>query len=75
MDEMSWQLELLKSSINITNLDIENRFVYFDFAYRPKPGGPRVWGKSMIKYQGSKFIEVAEQTKAAVLTLRKELEG
>lgn len=75
MDEQSWQVDLVRSGINITNLDVENRLVYFDFAYRPRSGGARVWGKSMMKHSTYKFTELADELKAFVLEMRKELEG
>lgn len=75
MDEQSWQVDLVRSGINITNLDVENRLVYFDFAYRPRSGGARVWGKSVMKHSTYKFTELADELKAFVLEMRKELEG
>lgn len=75
MDEQSWQVDLVRSGINITNLDVENRLVYFDFAYRPRSGGARVWGKSVMKHSTYKFTELADELKVFVLEMRKELEG
>lgn len=75
MDEQSWQVDLVRSGINITNLDVENRLVYFDFAYRPRSGGARVWGKSVMKHNTYKFTDLADELKAFVLEMRKELEG
>lgn len=75
MDEQSWQSELVRAGINITNLDVENRLVYFDFAYRPRSGGGRVWGKSVMKHHTARFTDLAEELKTFVLEMRKELEG
>lgn len=78
MDETSWQLALLKAGINITNINTADNLVYFDFAYRPNPGGPRVWGKSVYRYTNTgtaRFSELSVELKRFVLALRKELEG
>ena len=75
MDEQSWQTELVRAGINITKLDVENRLVYFDFAYRPRAGGARIWGKSVMKHSTHKFEELADELKDFVLEMRKELEG
>ena len=75
MDETSWRLALLKAGINITNIDFEQDLVYFDFAYRPNPGGPRVWGKSVAVVLPDITGETIVSTvKEAVLNFRKELE-
>lgn len=75
MDENSWQVELVKSGINITKLDTVNSLVYFDFAYRPKPGAPRVWGKSVWRHDTHSFDALADQLRDFVLEMRKGLEG
>lgn len=74
MDETSWRLALLKAGINITNIDFENDLVYFDFAYRPSPGGPRVWGKSVAVVPDITGDTIVAVVKNAVLNFRKELE-
>ena len=76
MDEKSWQVDLVRSGINITNLDVENRLIYFDFAYRPRSGGQRVWGKSFMEIQKpKKWVDAAEELRDFVRALREELEG
>lgn len=78
MDEPSWRAKLLKANINITNIDYENRTIYFDFAYRPGPGKPQRWAKTFAWLEEDAQIDmglVAEQLKENVLELRKELEG
>lgn len=82
MDEMSWRAKLLKSNINITGVDYENEWVFFDFAYRPHSGQPQRWGKTVtdvIFYPGVKedidWEATANKLKDEVLSLRKELEG
>lgn len=75
MDEQSWQTELVRAGINITKLDVENRLVYFDFAYRPRSGGTRIWGKSVMGHSTYKFADMADELKTFVLEMRKELEG
>lgn len=73
-EEKSWQSELLKAGIHITNIDTTNRLVYFDFAYRPRNGGGRVWGKSVMKHSTYKFKDLANELKDFVLEMRKDLE-
>lgn len=75
MDEESWQLSLLKTGVHITNIDMEHNLVYFDFAYRPYGGGPRVWGKSVLKCHSLNGAALVVELKDAVLELRKGLEG
>lgn len=75
MEENSWQVELLKAGINITHIDADNGLVYFDFAYRPKVGGPRVWGKSVMEYNVTDWGVFTHDIKEMVLGLRKDLEG
>lgn len=75
MDEKSWQVGLVQAGINITKLDVENRLVYFDFAYRPHHGGARIWGKSVMECSTHNFGDLVEELKAFVLEMRKELEG
>lgn len=76
MDEMSWQSRLLKTNINITNIDTTNKWIYFDFAYRPYPNASQRWGKTVVGYQSLEDEDaLVEGLKDAVLRLRKELEG
>lgn len=82
MDELSWRARLLKSNINITNIDWDNNLLYYDFAYRPHSGAPQRWGKTVtaaIFYPGVKedidWEATVSRIKDEVLSLRKELEG
>lgn len=76
MDEPTWQSKLLKAGINITHIDTDNNYVYFDFAYRPTPGGARVWGKSVLDAtEFDSWEAMTEELKNLVLKLRMELEG
>ncbi len=65
MDEMSLQARLAKSNINITN--ITDRYVFFEFPYRPKPGDVK-WNKSYIE------VEKIDEIPLTVLEIRKLLE-
>lgn len=76
MEEMTWQGKLLKANINITYIDTENQWIYFDFAYRPKSGVQQRWGKTIVGYKTLEDIDqVVAGLKEAALILRKELEG
>lgn len=76
MDEMSWQSKLLKANINITRIDTDNKWIYFDFAYRPYTGALQRWGKTVVGYNSLEDEgALVEGLKEAVLKLRKELEG
>lgn len=76
MEEPTWQIKLLKAGINITHIDTDNNYVYFDFAYRPNPGKPRVWGKSMLDAtEFNSWEAMTDEVKEMVLKLRMELEG
>lgn len=76
MDEKSWQSQLIQAGINITHYDPNEHYIYFDFAYRPRPGGQRVWGKSFMEIQKpKKWVDAAEELRDFVRALREELEG
>ena len=77
MDEtLSWQARLAKSNINITHIDYDHQTVYFDFSYRPYPGAPQRWAKSLLWYEEPVDWEhFADALKLKALELRKELEG
>lgn len=76
MDEMSWRARLAKANINITNIDYENKTVYFDFSYRTAPGRPLKWAKSFAWYdEPLNWNSFADALRDKVLELRKELEG
>lgn len=75
MDELSWQSQLVQAGINITHYDPKEHYIYFDFAYRPKSGGQRVWGKSLMKIYEPKWVDAAEELRDFVRSLREELEG
>lgn len=75
MDEKSWQSQLIQAGINITHYDPNEHYIYFDFAYRPRSGGQRVWGKSLMKTHEPKWVDAAEELRDFVRALREELEG
>ena len=76
MDELSWRARLLKSNINITNIDYEHGVIYFDFAYRMYPCAPQKWAKTFAWIEIPADMEkVSDQLRDRVTELRKELEG
>lgn len=83
MDEsLSLRAKLLKSNINITNIDWENGLLYYDFAYRPYSGAPQRWCKTVSHVIFNKGVKsyidwgaTVDNLKNEVLALRKELEN
>lgn len=87
MDELSWQAKLAKLNINITNVDVDNNILFYDFSYRPFSGASPKWVKTtttpiMDTYQaleeGTPTVDweaTTDKLRKEVLELRKELEG
>lgn len=87
MDELSWQAKLAKLNINITNVDVDNNILFYDFSYRPFSGASPKWVKTtttpiMDAYQaledGTLTVDweaTTDKLRKEVLELRKELEG
>lgn len=87
MDELSWRAKLARLNINITNVDLENNILFYDFSYRPFSGAAPKWVKTTTEPVIDTYRTVndyhlvvdweatTEKLRKEVLALRKELEG